>query len=117
MPNLSFTWGTDGSWSPTYAQMPSSLTFLGQPTLITRSRALYGRLHAVGYGFKCRCDMYWANTSDAALALIGSLAAAGSVTIECAWGTFRAKYIPESWTYSRYLDDVNTTSISFIEVS
>lgn len=113
-----FNIGDTGTWTLTVAELPSSLSFQGQQSLVSRTREFNGNLYPVGYGFKCQCSMYWNQCSDATLALIGSLSLTGSneIRISCSWGTFQSLYLPATYTYSRLLDDINTASISFLEV-
>lgn len=113
--------GNTGTWTLTTAELPSTLSFQGVSGVVSRYRGMNGSMHALDAhteGFKCQCTMYWSQCTDATLSLIGAVALTGSngVRISCDWGTFQALYLPATFTYQRYLDDINTASISFLEV-
>ena len=113
--------GDAGTWTLTTDQLPSTLSFQGVSGVVSRYRGMNGSMHALDAhteGFKCQCTMSWSQCTDATLALISAVSLTGSnkVLISCDWGTFQALYIPASFTYSRFLDDINTASISFLEV-
>jgi len=114
--------GTEYSqtWCPTMAQMPSSLSFQGQQSMLVAYRDLTGSLHAhdthsTSAGFRCICTMGWMSLSDTGIGQLNNFCNGTECTIACSWGTFNAKYIPATLQISTILDDINAVSVQFLE--
>jgi len=101
-----------------HPNLPSSITFTGQPGLISRPRSLEGDIHPHAGRLVVRCDMTWHYATDAFADFLRWLSLtvqdlAENVRIECAWGTKSFEYIPGSFTSTHIMTNTNTMSMSF----
>jgi len=120
---LKFEYGAGLVWNPTDAERPSTMAFQGRDDgVVIRYRTRTGAMHVVNArpstGFKCQCTITWNQCSDATLVKIKALTETGNtgLKIYCEWGTFHAKYVPGSFSSQHFLDDINTATLSFLEV-
>jgi hypothetical protein len=101
-----------------HPNLPSSITFTGQPGLISRPRSLEGDIHPHAGRLVVRCDMTWQYATDVFADYLRWFSLTSpyldeGVQIGCAWGTQFFTYIPGSFTSTHIMTNTNTMSMSF----